>query len=303
MLKTASNKKQTAFWIIIFLAPNTILYLMYTVYPTIATAWYSLLDWNGFQRVGTFYGLENYRELFTDPAFFKSMRATFLFMLIVVPLRFITSLGFGLLLNWKRMIARSTFRTLLFLPVVTTGAIIGTVMKMIFDPKYGPINIVFESLQLLDPGKSLLGSFNTALFAAGVIWTWKWMGMSLIYWTASLQSIPDDLYEAAKIDGASPLQSFRHITTPLLLPFAFIIFILTVSDSLRVFDLMLTLTGGGPFYSTETIELLIYRLAFSDRVPRTGYASAVATIFALIFVILTSVRAFFSKKKPKGANS
>ncbi len=294
-----SYKKRNLVWIVIFLLPNTILYFMYTIYPAIQTAVSSFMDWNGFQRAGVFCGFDNYKELLHDDIFFKSLKATFTFMLIVVPLRFLISLGFGLLLNWKNCKGRSFFRTMLFLPVVTTGAIIGTVMKMIFDPKYGPVNIVMSALGLMERSKGLLASFDSALLTGGLIWVWKWMGMSLIYWIASLQSIPDELYEAAKIDGASSTQTFFRITAPLLKSFAGIILVLTIGDSLRVFDLMLTLTNGGPFYATETIELFIYHTAFTDKVPRLGYASAAATIFALFFVVVSILQSFVKRRNDR----
>ena len=117
-------------------------------------------------------------------------------------------------------------------------------------------------------GISFLGNATTALGTSAVIWIWKWTGTSLIYWLASLQSIPHELYEAAVIDGAGAWQKFRFITAPLLIPFGAIILILTIGDAMRVFDLMLTLTGGGPFYRTEVMELFIYRQAFASSVPR-----------------------------------
>ena len=295
------KKKNTpTFWIILFLLPNTILYCMYTIYPAFATAWYSLLDWTAFQKQGRFYGLNNYLELMQDPVFLSSLKATFRFMLYSVPLRFVLSLVFALLLTWKRCKGKTLFRTLLFLPVVTTGAIIGTIMKMIFDPKYGPINIVLGKLHLIPQSFGLLSNSSTALETSAVIWAWKWMGMSLIYWIASLQSIPTELYEAATVDGATSFQTFRMITAPLLKPFAGIILILTVGDSLRVFDLMLTLTNGGPFYASETIELFIYHTSFANRVPRIGYASAAATLFALIFVIVATVQSIVKNASRKG---
>lgn len=298
--KNRTTNSQTAFWIIIFLLPNTILYSMYTIFPALSTAWYSLLDWTAFQREGRFIGFANYVELLNDDVFLSSLKATFTFMLFAVPARFLLSLGFALLLNWKKMKGRTFFRTLLFLPVVTTGAIIGTIMKMVFDPKFGPVNIVLTKLGLLEAGFSLLGNFDTALATSALIWTWKWMGMSLIYWIASLQSIPDELYEAATVDGASAFQTFKTITAPLLKPFAGIILVLTIGDSLRVFDLMLTLTNGGPFFATETIELFIYHTAFSGRVPRLGYASAAATLFSLIFVVVTLIQNFTKKNSMEG---
>ena len=295
-MKSSVSKNRNLAWVVIFLLPNTILYFMYTILPAILTAVYSMLDWNGFQSAGEFCGIQNYVELFNDDIFLTSLKVTFKFMLFAVLVRFLVSMLFGLLLNSRKCLFKSFFRTLLFLPVVTTGAIIGTIMIMIFDPSHGPVNIVLEGLGLIDKGKSLLGSYDTALYTSAIIWIWKWMGMSLIYWIASLQSIPDELYEAAKIDGASGFQSFMAITAPLLKPFAVIILLLTIGDSLRVFDILLTLTNGGPFYSTETIELFIYHTAFTDRIPRLGYASAAATIFALFFCVVAIIQSAFKKR-------
>lgn len=296
MRQTIGKKNKIPYgWIYGFLMPTIILYSMYTIWPLLATFFFSLLDWTGFQRSGMFCGLDNYRELFSDPLFFNSLKITLQFTGLVVPLRFLFSLAVGLLLNWNAMKAKSAFRTLIFIPVVTTSAIIGTIMNMVFDPAKGPVNLFLTSLGFLDKQVFFLGSADTALVTAGIIWVWKWLGISLIYWIASLQSIPEELYEAARIDGAGPIKSFIHITTPLLVPFALIIFILTLSDSFRVFDLMLTLTGGGPFFRTEAIELFIYRWAFGASVPNIGYASSAASIFGLLFIGMTAIQVLTNK--------
>lgn len=275
-------------WIYLFLAPTLILFTMYTLYPIGATVWYSLTNMRSFTSKNVrFVGLANYLLLFQDKQFLNSLRVTGLFMLIVVPARFLLSLALALLLNWKRCKWKTFFRTIFFLPVLTTSAIIGVVFIMLLDPTMGPVNVILEQLGLTEwASLSLLGTASTALGTAGVIWVWKWLGNSLIYWVASLQSIPEELYEAAKIDGANSWQTFKSIVTPLLLPFAAIILVLTVSDAIRVFNLMLTLTNGGPFYATETVEVFIYRHAFQSTSPRMAYASAAATIFGLFFMVI-----------------
>lgn len=275
-------------WIYLFLAPTLILFTMYTLYPIGATVWYSLTNMRSFTSKNVrFVGLANYLLLFQDKQFLNSLRVTGLFMLIVVPARFLLSLALALLLNWKRCKWKTFFRTIFFLPVLTTSAIIGVVFIMLLDPTMGPVNVILEQLGLTEwASLSLLGTASTALGTAGVIWVWKWLGNSLIYWIASLQSIPEELYEAAKIDGANSWQTFKSIVTPLLLPFAAIILVLTVSDAIRVFNLMLTLTNGGPFYATETVEVFIYRHAFQSTSPRMAYASAAATIFGLFFMVI-----------------
>lgn len=290
-----SLKKTPYGWIYLFLMPTLVLYSLYTIWPLIATFAYSFLDWNGFQSSGSFTGFENYREIFSDPLFLNSISITFLFMLIAVPVRFFISLFTALLLNWKFFRFKSFFRVLIFIPVVTTSAIIGTIMNMFFDPSQGPVNRVLMGLGLMKQQIFLLGNADTALITSAVIWCWKWLGISLVYWIASLQSIPDELYESAHIDGANGWKTFINITAPLLIPFGIIILILTFSDSLRVFDLMLTLTKGGPFFKTEVIEIFIYRWAFGASIPRIGYASSAAILFGLFFVALTILQLFLKK--------
>lgn len=279
-------------WIYLFLAPTLILFAMYTLYPIGATIWYSLTNMRSFTSHNVkFIGLTNYINLFKDKQFLNSLSVTGRFMLMVVPVRFLLSLVLALLLNWKRCKWKTFFRTMFFLPVLTTSAVIGVVFIMLLDPTMGPINAIMAKLGMTEWAKvSLLGTSATALPTAGVVWVWKWLGNSLIYWIASLQSVPEELYEAARIDGANAWQTFKNIVTPLLIPFAVIILVLTVSDAIRVFNLMLTLTNGGPFYATETVEVFIYRHAFQASSPRMAYASAAATVFGLFFMVIVIVQ-------------
>lgn len=295
-----SFKKKTPYgWICAFLAPTLILFVMYTVWPMLATLWYSLLDWNGFSQTGKFIGLGNYSELFSDSLFWNSLKNTFMFLVYAVPGRFLISLVLALVLTSKLCPMSSAYRAMIFIPVVTTGAIIGTIMNMIFDPNNGPVNLILESIGLIEDNIFFLGNADTALPTSAVIWIWKWTGTSLIYWIASLQSIPTELYEAATIDGAGTWQRFKLITAPLLVPFGAIILVLTLSDALRVFDLMLTLTGGGPFFRTEVMEIFIYRHAFASSVPRIGYASAAAMAFGFIFVVVALLQMLVNKARRK----
>ncbi|GAA4212388.1 sugar ABC transporter permease [Actinocatenispora rupis] len=272
-------------WVWLFLAPTVVLYGVFTVYPIVGSYWYSLLDWDGFTTTKTFVGLANYREVWHDPLFWQAFWHTLLFMLVTVPAQVILSLLAAILLNSPKMPLSRVFRTALFLPVATTTAIVGIVMQSIFDPANGPVNLFVQKLGF-DGGINFLGSSHTSLWTAMAVYVWKWLGITLIYWLAALQTVPRDLYEAGSIDGAGPVQLFRHITVPLLKPFTIIITLLSLEASLHVFDLIQTMTGGGPFYSSEVLEIYIYRWAFGATVPRLGYASAAAVIFGLfVFVI------------------
>ncbi len=280
--------RRTEVQIWMFLLPTLVLYGLYTLYPLLASYWYSLLDWNGFDTAPTFVGLSNYAEVFADPLFWSSFRITGLFALVTVPARVGLALLVALLLNARLMPLRSVFRTALFLPVVTTTAVVGVVMQLVFDPVSGPVNLLLTKAGLIDEGVNFLGQSSTALWTVMGVYVWKWFGVTLIYWLAALQTVPPELQEAARVDGAGPAKTFWFVTLPLLRPFLVIISLLTVVDTLQVFDLMLTMTNGGPLYSTEVVEIYIYRWAFTASIPRLGYASAAAVIFGLLCTLVAA---------------
>lgn len=272
-------------WIYVFLLPTTLLLGGFTIYPVAASIWFSLLDWNGFARAGAFIGLANYGELLNDRLFWNAFRNTMVFMVLAVPLRVGIALLIAIVLNRAIPLVR-VFRTAIFLPVVTTAAIIGVVMRYVLDPTGGPLNVALLGAGLTNTPFNFLGQANLALYSAVGVWVWKWLGITLIYWLAALQTVPRDALEAAEIDGANAWDRFWHITLPLLTPFTIIITLITVIEATNVFDLMLTLTNGGPFYATEVIDIFVYRQAFTSSVPRLGYASAAAIFFGACFIVL-----------------
>jgi multiple sugar transport system permease protein len=272
-------------WIYLFMLPTVALVATYTVWPMLASIWFSLLDWSGFERSGSFIGLGNYAELFHNRLFWNAFTNTLIFMVVAVPIRVGLALILALILNAGLPFSRA-FRTAIFLPVVTTAAILGVVMRFVLDPASGPLNEALLGLHLIDQPINFLGRAGLALYSAIGVWVWKWLGITLIYWTAALQTIPLDLYDAARIDGASRWHRFRHVTLPLLTPFTIIITLITVVEATNVFDLMLTLTNGGPFYSSEVMDIFVYRNAFAANVPRLGYASAAALFFGVCVMLL-----------------
>jgi multiple sugar transport system permease protein len=271
-------------WIWAFLVPTVVLYGLYTVYPIIASYWYSLVEWNGFESEQRFVGISNYEAVLADPGFWNSVWVTVVFMLLVAPARIVLSLLLAIVLNSPKLPFAALFRTVYFLPVVTTTAIVGVVMQFVFDPASGPINAALQTLGE-SKGINFLGESGLALLTVSAVYVWKFFGITMIYWLAALQTIPRDLYEAARIDGASAVQTFRHITLPLLMPFLLIITVLTIEDTFRAFDLMQSMTGGGPFFGTEVIEIYIYRWAFAASIPQLGFASAAAVLFGLFVMV------------------
>ena len=177
-----------------------------------------------------------------------------------------------------------------FLVLLATAAIVGVVMRYILDPTGGPLNQALLQTGLQKFPVNFLGSASLALYSAVVIWVWKWLGITVIYWMAALQTIPSDVYEAAELDGARAVQKFFRVTLPILTPFTIIITLITVIEATNVFDLMLTLTGGGPFYGTEVIDIFVYRQAFTSNIPRLGYASAAAIFFGFAVTLAAAAQ-------------
>jgi ABC-type sugar transport system permease subunit len=171
------------------------------------------------------------------------------------------------------------------------------VMTFIFSPIDGPINMFLLQLGLIDFPVEFLSDPDTALWTVVAVYIWKWFGVTMIYWLAALQVVPRDLYEAARIDGASAIRMHRSITLPMILPFALVIVLITVVSALNIFGLVQTMTGGGPFFATEVMELYIYRNAFgAGQLPRLGYASAAAIFFGVTVLTISLLQGWGLKK-------
>lgn len=284
-------------WCYAFMVPSLVLAALFTFYPVLASWYISFLDWSGLTADQTFIGLDNYNEAAGDPFFWRAFRRTFVFAFVAVPVMLVLSLLMAIILNDQTLRLRTVFRTMFFLPVVTTTAIVGIVMSMIMNPFDGPLNTALLNLGIIDRPINFLGDPDLALWSMAGIYIWKWFGISMIYWLVALQTVPADLYEAAKVDGAGAIQLHRSITAPLILPFAILIALLSFVGSLNVFPLIQATTGGGPAFSTELIELYIYRLAFAaGGQPRLGYASAVAVLFGVITLGITLLQAWGARK-------
>lgn len=285
-------------WCYVFMLPALILSALFTFYPIVMSWYYSLFQWSGFTADKTFIGMGNYLEVVGDKYFWDAFVRSFLFMLVSMPVKLTLALLIAIVLNDQAMrLVSPAFRTMFFLPVVTTAAIIGIMMTFVLSPFNGPINKTLLSLGAISGPIDFLGNPRLALWTVVAVEIWKWLGQPMIYWLAALQVIPQSLYEAAKVDGANWWRQLLHITLPLLIPFAIVIVLITAVSTLRVFPLVQTMTGGGPFFATEVMEVYIYRTAFgSDMggigVPRLGYASAAGVVFGVSIMALALLQAW-----------
>ena len=191
------------------------------------------------------------------------------------------------LLNDEKMKGRGLYRTMYFVPVVTTASVVGIIMIFILGVQ-GPVNHLLVTLHILQNPINFLGNAKYALPTLVIISLWKDCGTYMIYWLAGLQGVSKDVYEAATIDGANRRQTFFHIVLPLIAPTGGIIAILCAINSLKVFDIVKTMTEGGPYYATDVIATYVYRTAFSSEIgmPRLGYASAAALFFGGAVIII-----------------
>ena len=202
-------------WCWVFMLPTLILYILFQGYPIITSAWYSLLDWSGMTMNATFVGLGNFKELLQDPLFFNSVGNSFKYMLLSVPIQLVLSLVIAYILTSIIKKGATVFRTMYFIPVVTTASIVGIIMIFIFGGT-GPVNQVLSMMGI--DTINFLGDAKTAMFTVVLIGVWKDLGTYMIYWIAALQSVPQDVYEAAKIDGCGTMQIFFYIIGPMSKP-------------------------------------------------------------------------------------
>lgn len=278
----------------LFLVPGLIIFGAFIVWPLIASIYYSTLDWSGFSRNATYVGLANFRALLQDAYFLSALWRSFVFTLMTVPLQMLLGLVFAIVLNNKLLKFSTLFRALIFLPVVAPVAVIGIVWVLLLSPFNGPINGYLLDGHLVQRAIDFLGTPNLVMWSLAGIFVWKWTGITMIYWLAALQTVPDELYEAAKLDGIRMRQVVVHIVLPIIAPFAAVIALISAIWALNVFPLIQATTEGGPFFSSEVMEVFIFRNAFappSGQFPRLGYASAAGVLFGVAIMFLTILQA------------
>lgn len=269
--------------------PGAILLALFSVYPMVMSWYYSFFRWDGFSSDMTFIGLQNYREAIGDSFFWNAFGRSLLFAIVATPVELALSLMLAMLLNDASLKFRTVYRTMFFIPVVTTTAVVAIMMSFVMSAFNGPVNQVLLLLHLTHQQIDFLGDPKLVLWTAIGIFIWKWCGQPMIYWLAGLQTIPSELYEAARVDGARLWNQFRHLTAPLLKPFALMISLIVTIGNLQVFAFLQALTGGGPNFASELMELYIYRQAFgaagSQSAQRLGFASAAGVAFGLVLMI------------------
>jgi sn-glycerol 3-phosphate transport system permease protein len=278
-------------WFLLLVFPNMLLFAIFTYWPIIFTFLLSFTDWNMIRPQRNFIGLENYISLFNSRIFYQVIRNTFTFAFFTVFFRIAISLGLAVLL-FQKLRFRALFRTLVFLPHITTTAAAAIVWAFVLEPNFGVLRMVFNLVGLASP--RWLADPNWAMPAIIMVAIWKTVGFSTIIYLAALSSVDTELQEAARIDGANNWQVFWRVTFPLLTPVTLFLVVTGLIGAMQTFEIPQILTGGGPLNATKIYAVYLYELAFERF--RAGYASAFAVVFFVVILIITALNLWLSKR-------
>lgn len=279
-----SKKQNLSGWIL--LVPAMVLILSFSIYPAVKALITSFQTGAG-QNM-TWVGLANYARIFKDKVFLQSMLNCFIYLIVQVPIMLILALILASALNDRKLKFRGIFRTAIFLPCATSLVSYAIIFRSLFATD-GFINSILVNIGILDAPYNFLSNATSAKIIIIIALVWRWTGYNMVFYLAGLQNIEYSVYEAAKIDGATPFQTFTRITIPLLKPTILMTAIMSTNGTLQLFDESVNLTFGGPGTSTITMSHYIYNQAFKG-VPNFGYTSAMAFVILIMVAILAFVQ-------------
>ena len=260
------------------------LYVAFLLFPIVSSLATSFTDRNPLRADSTFVGLDNYRQLFADPRLLASLRFTIVVVIVVTIASNVVGLGFAMLLN-RPSVGYRLMRTLIFIPQVLSGVIVAFIWRSILTQN-GLLNTFLRSIGLADQPISWIGTPDLALLSVCVVVSWATIAFATVVYVAALQSVPGELYEAARIDGATALGRFRFVTLPMIAPGMTISIVLCLITTFKLYDVIAVLTGGGPANTTQTTAFYLITVAFTTN--RFGYASAIA----ILLLVATTVIAY-----------
>ena len=269
-----------------FIAVPVALIIIFYFYPMLSAFIMSLQSGKGANL--SFVGLTNYQRLLSDPVFIQSLKNTLIFLIFQVPIMVVLAIFFSVLLNNKTLKFKGIFRTIVFLPSVTSLVAYSLIFKYIFANN-GVLNQIIMAINVLDKPIMWLSHPFWAKVVIIIAITWRWTGYNMIFFLSALQNIDDQIYEAADVDGASPIDKFFKITLPLLKPVILFTSITSTIGTLQLFDEPMNITQGGPGNATMTISQYIYNLSFKYT-PDFGYAAAVSYAIVILVIIFSIIQ-------------
>jgi multiple sugar transport system permease protein len=276
-----------------FVLPAVLYLVIFSIYPLVSSFLLSLQEYNFQSRSFAWVGLDNYASLLQDAEFRTAFRNTAIFSVSTVIIELVLGLGLALFMQ-REMVAKGLIRSLLILPMVTTPMVVGLMWRFLFNTDFGLVNYALKLALGLQP-VNWLGSSPWSLISLIVVDTWQWTPFAFLVLYAGLQAVPQELREAARIDGAGAVAEFSHVVLPLLMPLVSIIVLFRGIDSWRSFDTVFSLTFGGPGRESATLSFLAYMQGFAY--SHLGLASAIAYVMvAVIVLFVTAYRVAFAER-------
>ena len=289
----AQNRRRVFLKAMLLLAPVMILYLVFFVFPFFFSAFVSFNDWNLVTKEFSFVGFSNYAAVFQDSTIGQSVKNTFVYILLTVPVSMVFGLGLAMMINASGRRAKQVFRSILYLPSVTSLAVMGIVWKYLLNPSGGYFNTV---LKLFGAGPvSWLQDPAFAMLSISLISIWFMSGYNMVLFTAALMGVNKTLYEAIEIDGGGAFSKFIHITLPQISPMMLFIFITNIMSSFQSFALVNVLTHGGPNNATNVIGYRIWQEAFQFLNSGRAYALSVIVFLVLSGMVIFVIRGIEKK--------
>ena len=282
--------------IMIFVLPSFLLFTLIVILPIFMSGYYSMLDWDGIGE-GKFIGLKNFIDLFVNSSdgFVKSVGNSLILAFLSVFVQLPIALILALVLA-SGIKGEGFYRTVFFIPVIISTVVIGQLWMKVYHPDYGLLNTLLNNIGLGSLTRAWLGETQTSLIAAFIPSVWQYIGYHMLLMYASIKSIPDEIYEAAKIDGASPFNTALQITIPLIRPIIKVCITFAIIGSLKVFDLVYILTNGGPVHSSEVPSTLMYNTIFNKYMYGSGSAMAIFIVLECLVLTLI-VQKFFKAEE------
>jgi raffinose/stachyose/melibiose transport system permease protein len=279
----------------VFLAPALLIYSVVVVYPMVYSAYLSLFRWDGISPTKLFVGLQNYLILFTqNDVFWIALKNNAIWLVIALLLPTSVGLGLALVLN-TRFRGSHLFRGIFYFPAVLSLAVVGLIWTWIYEPDLGLLNQVLGALGLKALERNWLADPGTALYPVIVAATWNGVGLPMLLYLAGLQTIPVELHEAAKVEGAGPIRRFLYVTFPLLRETTLIVLAITAINALKAYDIVYAMTNGGPANQTQLLSTWMYFLTYNYN--QVGLGTAIAVIlFSLTIIFAIPYMRFMTRK-------
>ncbi|MDE2859414.1 MAG: sugar ABC transporter permease [Chloroflexota bacterium] len=280
------QKRATRLAPYLWILPAILVYGIFKLVPLVSGIYMALLRWDGIEEP-RFIGLRNFEKILSDKLTLMVLGNNVEYAVLTVTGKIILSLFLAIMLN-QALRGRTFYRTSLFMPVVMSFVVIGILWRWLFNTEFGLLNNLFESLGLGFLAQDWLGDTSIALKSLTLVDIWKWYGFHMVIFLAGLQSIPGELYEAAKIDGASVWRQFRHVTLPMLQPVMIVNVTISLMGAFNVFDIPYVMTEGGPANSTNVMALHIYLRGF--KFYRFGFSAALSYVLLTIVTLVAALQ-------------